>query len=133
MSCESSGSWRKRIKTQYKDGRLLFKIMSRKRCDPESRRACDLGWLRLKIQERKYEHQERLFMAKEDVRYYERKNEKNERLLMMEEDVRLQLLIREEIEWEKRINEALVTCGKELDEKLALMKKPKSKKRPRCT
>ena len=107
--------------------------MSRKLCDPESRGKCDYKWLRLKIQERKYEHQERLFMAKEDVRYHERKNEKNERLLMMKEDVPLQLLIQEETKWEKCIDEALAICGKELDEKLALMKKPKSKKRPRCT
>ena len=107
--------------------------MSRKLCDPDSRGAYDLGWLRLKIQERKNEHQERLFMAKEDVRYHERKNEKNERLLMMKEDVPLQLLIQEETKWEKCIDEALAICGKELDEKLALMKKQKSKKRLRCT
>ena len=77
MSCESSGSWRKRIKTRYKDGRFLLKKMS--------------------------------------------------------EDKERERLVREEIEWEKRINEALATCGKELDEKLALMKKPRSKKRPRGT
>jgi hypothetical protein len=94
--------------------------MSRKRCDPESRGKCDIEWLRLKIQERKYEQQERVFMAKEDVRYHEIEKEKYERL-------------QEEIKWEKCIDEALVTCGKELDEKLALMKKPKSKKRLRCT
>ena len=125
MSCESSGSWRKRIKTHYKDGWLLCKRMSLTWNERE--------YLRRRTQERKYEHQERLFMAKEDVRYHERKNEKNERLLMMKEDVPLQLLIQEEIKWEKCIDEALVICGKELDEKLALLKKPKSKKRPRCT
>lgn len=107
--------------------------MSRKRCDPESRGAYDLGWLRLKIQERKYEQQERVLMAKEDVRYHERVKQKNERLLMAKEDVPLQLLIEEEIKWEKCIDEALAICGKELDEKLAVMKRPKSKKRPRCT
>lgn len=51
----------------------------------------------------------------------------------MSEDKERERLVREEIEWEKRINEALATCGKELDEKLALMKKPRSKKRPRGT
>ena len=51
----------------------------------------------------------------------------------MSEDKERERLVREEIEWEKLINEALAICGKELDEKLAVMKKPKSKKRPRCT
>lgn len=94
--------------------------MSRKLCDPKSRGKYDIEWLRLQIQERNYEQQERVFMAKEDVRYHEREKEKYERL-------------QEEIEWEKCMEEALAICGKELDEKLALMKKPKSKKRRRHT